>query len=230
MNEENVFDRVNSWIRDMEYSIVNLVSSIAPWLAPVIPAYLSYSHMIAFLEFPVWVSFIGAVVVEVLGLTTVHTVINFWNHNRKYSADKNKVPVGISIWTFVFYLGIVLTVNVMSEAAQFGFSVVVVAQALLTLMTIPAAITISIRGVLKEIKDDLKKPRTGGKKNLQQNSKSGEEYSDWRTLPHDDRMKVSTLSVKQISASYGVPDRTARNWKENAIKHAEQYVYGENEQ
>ena len=47
----------------------------------------------------------------------------------------------------------------MIEASQNGFSVRVVAQALLTFLTIPAAITVSIRNVLTETQNRIAAPR-----------------------------------------------------------------------
>jgi hypothetical protein len=165
---ENIFDQINSWIQDVEYSIVNLVSSIAPWLAPLAPAYMSYSHMQEYLNFPVWVSFSVASVVEMLGLATVSTTLTFWNHNRRYSSHKNRVPITIPILTFLFYLGIVMTVNVLIDAYISGFDVIVLSRALLTLLTVPAAITVSVRNVLKDVQKGLKKPKSERSKNVQE--------------------------------------------------------------
>lgn len=153
----NIFDRINDWIQSVEFSLVNLVSTVAPWLAPLAPAYLSYYHMRDYLLFPNWVALSIAGVVEMLGLSTISTSLMFWNHNRRYSADKNKVPISVPVFSFLFYLGIVMTVNVMLEVSQTG-TAVVLAKALLTLLTVPAAVTLAVRSMHREIREGLKKP------------------------------------------------------------------------
>ena len=41
----NVFDAINRWINSVEGSVVNLISAIAPWFAPLAPAYMAYQGM-----------------------------------------------------------------------------------------------------------------------------------------------------------------------------------------
>jgi len=220
----NIFDRINDWIQNVEYSLVNLVSTVAPWLAPLAPAYLSYYHMRDFLEFPVWISLAIAGVVEMLGLSTISTSLDFWNHNRRYSADKNKVPLVIPVFSFFFYLGIVLTVNVMLEINP---TAVVFSKALLTLLTIPAAVTLAVRTMHREIREGLKKPTKKKSGNLPEISGNLPQYKDWRNVPHDDRMKIATMSPKEITSEYSVSARTARNWQNQAVEYAQEFVYGE---
>lgn len=223
----NIFDRINGWIHNVEFSVVNLVSTIAPWLAPLAPAYLSYNHMLNILHFPVEIAISIALVVEMLGLSTISTSLMFWNHNRRYSADKNKVPVIIPIFSFLFYLAIVLTVNVMLEINQTG-SAIVWSKAFLTLLTIPAAVTLAVRAMHKEVQEGLKKPKKEVSGNLPKLSENLPPHSlDWRTLDHSDKMNVSTYSVRQVVETYGVSERTARNWKVQAEKYADEYVYSQ---
>lgn len=224
---KNFFDALNDWIREVEFSLVNLVSTVAPWLAPLAPAYLSFTHMNEFLNFPLWVSFSIAGVVEMLGLSTISTALMFWNHNRRYSADRNKVPISVPIISFLFYLGIVLTVNVLLEINQDGVALVV-AKALLTLLTIPAAVTLAVRTMHQELKEGLKAPKKEVSGNLPKVSEILPPHSlDWRNLNHSDRMKVSVCSVKEVVDEFSVSERTARNWKDQATKYAEKYVYSE---
>lgn len=228
MRNRNFFDALNDWIREVEFSLVNLVSTVAPWLAPLAPAYLSFTHMNKFLDFPLWVSFSIAGVVEMLGLSTISTALMFWNHNRRYSADKNKVPVFVPIISFLFYLGIVLTVNVLLEVNQDGMALVA-AKALLTLLTIPAAATLAIRTMHQELKEGLKSPKKEISGNLPKVTDNFPPHSlDWRNLSHEAKLYASSHSVKEIIEEYeGVSERTARNWKDNAIKYANEYVYSE---
>lgn len=217
---------LNDLIQEAEFSIVNLISTVAPWLAPLAPAYMSFNHMIGPLGFPLWVSFSLACVVEMLGLSTISTSLMFWNHNRKYSVEKNKVPVWIPVLSFLFYLTIVLTVNVLMDVNP---EADVLAKLFLTLMTIPAAVTLAVRAMHKDILQKLRKPGKKTSHDLPEISGNLPEpaFTDWRLVPHEDRMKISSMSTKQVVEGYGVTERTARNWRKDALVYAHNYVYNQ---
>jgi hypothetical protein len=159
---DNIFERINNWIQNVEFSLVNFISIVAPWLAPLAPAFLSFKHMREILEYPLWVSLALAGVVEMLGLSTISTTLTFWNHNRRYSADRNKVPLFIPILSFLFYLFVIMAMNVMLEANPSPGTIVIV-NALLTLLTIPAALTLAVRTMHQEMITGLKRPSTKGR-------------------------------------------------------------------
>ena len=156
----NIFDRLNDGIRNGEASLVNLLSAIAPWLAPLAPAYLSYTHMSSKLAFPKPIAWAVAIVVEVMGLSAVSTALLFWAHNKRYSKEYKKAPIKIVIGAFVFYLAVILAINVLLEISVANWALVT-AKSLLTLLSIPAALILAVRTqhqeLLNEIKD-RKKP------------------------------------------------------------------------
>lgn len=227
MQNENIFDRFNNWVQNIEFSVVNVIATIAPWLSPLAPAYLSFIHMIEYLHFPVWLAWTVAANVEMLGLATVHTMLTFWSHNRNYTTDKNRVPTLIPLGTFIFYLSIVLTINVMIEIVRFGYSPVVLAQGLLTLMTVPASVTLSIRAVFKEKKESIRQSNLQKRQHAGNSGTMAISREDWRSVSHEDRMKIAVMTPKEIAASYGIPSRTAYNWLEKAKEHAENYIYSQ---
>jgi hypothetical protein len=155
-----IFDEVNDWIRNSEGSVVNLLSAIAPWAAPVAPAYLSLMHMTHRLSFPQPVAISVAVVVEILGLTTISTAISFWSHNRRYqkAKDYKKAPVGLVIGAFVFYLVVIISVNVILDVFPESRVAVIVSNGLLTTLSIPAATVLAVRTqhteLVKAIKEE----------------------------------------------------------------------------
>lgn len=158
MNEQNTFEKINNWIRNVEGSVVNLLSSIAPWGAPLPAAYMSFTHMDTVLKFPVIVSVPVAAVIEILGFATVSTILSFWSHNRHYTDETKQAPIGLTIAAFVFYLAIVLTMNVLIDAttgtSSAGIAIIAV-RALLTLMSIPAALVLAVRTQHHEMLNDF---------------------------------------------------------------------------
>lgn len=150
----NFFDKANQWIEQTESSIVNFVSAFAPWLAPIIPAYLTYTHTQTILGFPVEIAFIGALVIEFLGLATISTSTTFWKHNQRYSSKENQVPLWIALGTFVFYLVVILTVNVVLSWRVYKAEELV-AITLLTSLSVPAAVTIAVRSQYADVKKEI---------------------------------------------------------------------------
>lgn len=150
----NIFDRLNFAIRGFEGSLVNFLSTITPWLAPLIPAYMTYIHVKTYLDFPEWVAWAAGITVEFLGLTTVSTTLTFWTHNQRYKQGVKRVPVIIPLFTFVFYLFTIITINVLLDVYQ--DRAVIAVRALLTLLSVPAAVIIATRRQHGEIIDEIR--------------------------------------------------------------------------
>jgi CRP-like cAMP-binding protein len=153
----NVFDRINDSIRNTEASLVNLLSAIAPWGAPLAPAYMAFHGMVDRLGFSLPVALVLAGVIEILGLATVSTAIQFWQHNRRQSAEYRRMPVIVPAGMFAFYLAVVVTVNVLLELPiPDQYHIPVIARALLTFLSIPAAVTLAIRTQYAELQREIK--------------------------------------------------------------------------
>lgn len=233
----NIFDRFNEWINDFEGSFVNSLTAFAPWIAPLAPAYMTYVHMVDFLEFPKILAFALAVMVEILGFGTVSTGLDFWFYNRRERAGNKKAPLTIIIITFAFYLVLILVSNVvidisnayLSEAWQKG--AVILVRLLLTLQTIPGALMVAARtghrDLLKEIKKEKEQklseifPKVRG-----ESDQNGQNFpKTWHellpTLSPDDIIWWSFIDsdiVKEMSKKHKVSERTITNWRTNAQK------------
>lgn len=199
----NLFDSLNSAIRNSEASLVNLLSAIAPWAAPIAPAYMSFFHMTGVLAFPEWVAGSVAVVVEVLGLSTISTAIAFWAHNKRYRTEFRKAPVWVAVTAFVSYLSIVLTVNVLLEATQAKYALIL-AKGLLTLMSVPAAIILAVRtqhtNLIDEMREDKDRRRQdkGDRSQTVRFTKKNEQFSEQR--PH--RSKIAEMITEYINQRF----------------------------
>jgi hypothetical protein len=192
----NIFDKANGYIRDTEASVVNLLSAIAPWGAPLAPAFMSYGGMVNTLNFPVWVALIIAGVIEILGLATVHTTIVFWQHNRRYKADMRKMPTALAGSMFGLYLVVILTVNVLMEAFISWPGMPIVARALLSLLTVPAAITMVIRTQHTELLHEIQS-------NRERNQSNRNETKPQLEVAKSSRERILELHHAQPSAKSG---------------------------
>ena len=154
--KENIFEKINFWIMSSEASLVNLLSAIAPWGAPTGAAYSTYFHSVEYLGYPDWVAFILALVVEILGLSTINTALAFWSHNkqRQYRANEKQAPLWAPISAFGFYLVVIILVNVIIDIAKAQDAIdggdrmiwaAIISRGLLILLSIPAALIMGVR-------------------------------------------------------------------------------------
>ena len=138
----NIFERLRQLTNETEATVIGLVAATIPWLAPIIPAYVAYQNMLSVLGFAPWLSFLGALVVEFLGLSSIHTAVQFWDYNRTRRKVDEAAPVYVAAAVGAFYLAVVLTVNVILDNAPVDQ---LIAKALLSLISVPAGVTLAIR-------------------------------------------------------------------------------------
>jgi len=244
---KNVFEILNDIIRDAETSLVNLLSAIGPWLAPLAPAAMSYTHMISSLNFPIWIALSVAVVVETLGLSSISTIIAFWSYNRRRIAEYKKAPVALAISAGIFYLVTVLSINVAMDATRL-FSLnpawaEIFSRALLTMLTIPAALILAIRTQHKELLDHADRerrealmvrkdqkpkkervPKNGNGNGTHEPRRKGMFIKDLRSGELRVAFEAAQAStpkacVDVIASKYAVSERTGWRWWDE-IKHA----------
>jgi hypothetical protein len=230
----NIFEKINGWIRGVESSVVNLVSAIAPWLAPITPAYMTYDNAVNKLHFPIWVAVPAAVVVEILGFSAVSTLLSFWFFNRRNRANAKKAPTEWVWLAFGFYLSLILFSNVILDWFHSAPWALVAVRALFTLQTIPAAVIVIARVGHKDLLADIaaeKKESEESKRKVTEGVTPAEESlpetypADWRKV----RAMISLEQVKSIAIDeskniafyYKVSERTARNWRGYAQKELE---------
>lgn len=230
MKQQTTFDKINSWIRNSEASLVNLLSALAPWAAPVAPAFMSYLHMTTELGFPPSIALTVAGVVEVLGFSAISTIISFWTYNKRKVAEYKKAPMWLSVFSFLFYLAIVMTVNVALDAANLVSTGAVVTTAdwtriftrgLLVLLSIPAGIILAVRVQHKELLDTIERDKTEAKE-----AKVARQASPVRTYAAEasygkksqfiDDVRSGRISPEvtapEIASMYGISERTAFRW------------------
>lgn len=231
----NNFDRLNEWIRDTENSIVNFLSAFSPWLAPLIPAYMTYQHAINRLEFPFLVAFAGSAVVEILGFSAVSTYLSFWFYNRRNRAEGKKAPLAVVVVAFGFYLTLIIFSNVLLDTFPDEKWAEITVRALFTLQTIPAAMLVSVRTQHRELLSEIakekqklseipSKPSESHKKDENRLSETFRNFpKDWRsledTLTYEQTVQIAQLTPTEVRAwanGIGVSEKTITNWRSNA--------------
>lgn len=150
----------NRLMRAVESILIDLFAATAPWLAPVLPAYMVWHSLTQRLDMPDWVSIVGALVIEFLGLSAISTTLALWTYNdhkresarepgkaakRKKGAlkrIKGLAPVWVAFGAGAFYLIVVLVVNVLLDQAG---PIERTAKALLSSLSVIAGIILAVR-------------------------------------------------------------------------------------
>jgi len=216
----------------METSFVDSVAGTTPWLAPVIPAWMAYHNMTSVMSFPWGVAFIGALVVECLGMSTVTTAVQFWDWNDKKRISDQAAPVNVALGTAGFYLAIILIVNVLLDMSDW---LQCLAKLLLSTLSIIGAVTLAIRSQHRRRVLDIEAEKQA--KRQERHEKLQDKYKmitrsdeiikrqklvvrfDWRALSENDKMCFAELTAEEISRQYpGISNRTIGDWRRRSKK------------
>lgn len=107
----NIFEKMVYAIKGAESAVVELLVTVGPWLAPATPAFMTYRHVTTNLGFsPIW-GLTTAIAVEILGFASVHTIAKFYQYNKQERSKGKKIPLVPILFTFIFYLAIVMVIN-----------------------------------------------------------------------------------------------------------------------
>jgi hypothetical protein len=231
----NKFDQLNEWIRDTENSIVNFLSAFSPWLAPLIPAYMTFQHALGTLKFPWFFAFAGSAVVEILGFSAVSTYLSFWFYNRRNKAEGKKAPLTVVIIAFGFYLALIIFSNVLLDTFPSEKWAEIVVRALFTFQTIPAAMLVSVRTQHRELLSEIAKEKRESSESKKKLSETPQKEEiplsetfrnfpkDWRSLEpnltYEQTVEIAQLTptkVREWANGIGVSEKTITNWRSNA--------------
>jgi len=135
-----------------EEKLIDNVARIVPWFAPLIPASFAYHNSVSVLRLIWYEAAVVAFVVELLGLATVHTFFSLAESMKTAKENKPKHETIIMGFMAAFYLAIVVTVNILLDLEHTWQ--IIAARALLSLISIPAAVTLSIRNLHKLRQND----------------------------------------------------------------------------
>lgn len=229
--------------KSLESKIIDKLGMLAPWACTALPAFLTYYHVLG-MGFPGWMAFLAAFAAETLGIVSIHTIITFQEHNRKYAEKSSETGVWIS---YGFYLFIIVMTNIMLEivkGTRSGWEIAAIA--LFALMSIPGGLLVSKRAQYKDMlerrAEQKRKTNETRKVNKEKkavtppDAKARQAYkevldeapkptvqsanfvsdeNDYRRLTDGARMALVGKTTKEIREMYPkLSERTAAHWKE----------------
>lgn len=146
---EETMRRWRSITQAAEGALLDNIAATTPWLAPALPAAIAYSNMTDHLHFEPWLAFIGALVIEFLGLAAVHTAFQLWEFNETKNDSEVEAPFWWAVGAGGFYLFIIIVVNIILETAvalsMWLEGSQILGKALLSLLSVVAAFVLALR-------------------------------------------------------------------------------------
>lgn len=182
MNRSEKFNKFVDAFFDFLSSVVgNFASNIVPLLAGILPAYLTWTHIVNVLGFPSWVGWAGAGVIEFIGLGAGNELMKVWNHNRRYKDEKNKMPMLAPFLTAFWYVAIMIAFNVILEAQPNSVFWKIVSIALFATLAIPAYTLVAGKTLRMEWKNERTEIRAERAANKASERTSTEQRTNKRT-------------------------------------------------
>lgn len=115
-----------SWLDHVENFLIILVSRIAPWAAPLAPAYLVARSMQDHFDAPLWVGIAVGITLEAVGVASAHITLEMHTYNTDPARVQNDpmapLWLGVTATIVYFVTGIVLTVvlEVVPDSIKFA--------------------------------------------------------------------------------------------------------------
>lgn len=131
-----------------EQNLIDHVARFTPFFVLAIPATFAYQNVtnVDLLNMPTSIGLLVAVSIEGLGLASVHTSLSLFEHLKQHKQKISAEAVVMLIMT-LFYLAVVVMINIVLDLHHEWQ--IITAKALLSLVSIPAAVTLSIRQLHK---------------------------------------------------------------------------------
>ncbi len=197
----NIFDKIVFYLDRTEVSFVTLLAKIIPLLVPIIPAYVGYSHVtnkVTGLAFEPWAGWVYGAVIEGLGYAAIYKAVQFWEHNRKYTAEKNQAPLQAAVVIYIVYLAVTMVVNVVLDWKSGLVLYKVLAIALISLLSVPAGLLMSISAIHTE-------RLTERERQNEQNRQRRNEQRTNNERTANERPNVSQIRVQKLPQRTNVP-------------------------
>ena len=102
-------------IDEFERTAVGLVTRLIPWLAPIPSAFLVGRATIQYLEYPIGIGIIAAVIIEALGLAATSTALDMYIYNQTRRKVDPPAPLFLAIVLVLAYLFIATCLTIIVE-------------------------------------------------------------------------------------------------------------------
>jgi DNA-binding transcriptional ArsR family regulator len=203
----------------IEQAVTEVAAKVGPLLAPVPTAYVVGHSVILNLSWPVWLGYVVAAVIELLGLATVNTALTLRDYNVSKRKSDPRAPVELSIALAGIYLVTAVTLAVLLDVFPFLAQWAGVAFPLLSLAGVTTlALRNDHRKRVAAIKAEKERRRKRRRERRQERKRKKAEMSEEaeRKLAEAER-KLAEARRKEVEArlaTLGSERKTLRQYQE----------------
>lgn len=230
---------MNKWINFQisESALTDKLIALSPWLTPLSAMQITITNMIDPLGYWPPIAILTGAAIEILLVAIFKTGLDFYQHNKRYKDEKNKMPLWIPILAFAFYIlliiGVVFTLEIPLDEKSKPW-VYAGIKASLVLLSIPAGVIISVRKMHQDTLEKLSrkgiKPEKDSESKAQvsesrvkvseSEKQTPETFARWPDVPDPIRREVAKLATwEQVQEKFPyLKDKTAQNWLRYAHK------------
>lgn len=206
----NIFDRIVYFLDHTEVSFVTLLAKVIPLLVPIIPAYVGFTHVTnktSGLGFEPWAGWVYGAVIEGLGYAAIYKAVQFWEHNRKYTSEKNQAPLMVAVVIYVVYLVVTLIVNVLLDYKAGVEVYKVVALGLISLLSVPAGLLMSVSAIHTERTHERTNAKEEARRNRSERT-NAEQPNEQRTNTRRTNTRTNTRTNRVFTPAPTNENRT----------------------
>lgn len=127
---------------NLETRLVNLVSALAPWLAPLPTAWLVYDRAQRFLTWPAWIAAIAGLTLELLGVGILATALMLWTYNAGKRKSDPEAGMRLPLALVALYF---ITAELLTAALDVWPFLSDYAAALFPLLSVAAFVLLALR-------------------------------------------------------------------------------------
>ncbi len=210
----NILEGIKRLFDSIELVLVDTIAAAVPWLAPLIPAYMTYRHVVHRFGWDTWMGWVTAAVVEGIGLSAVSTAYALWRYNSRYKR-KNAGPFWLAAATALYYLAVVILVNVILDVAE-GDAARIWAQGLLSTLSLVAMVILALRASYAARLAEDKKGKVGGKSRESSRKVSGKVSGKFPGKLEGGRLEglqVDRLEGLQVGRLEGLEGSRRGDWR-----------------
>jgi hypothetical protein len=231
-----VLGAVTKLVNNVESTWMNLLAAGIPYSVSLIPAMMTYRNAKKILGVDDWEALNMGAAIEFFGIVAMDTAIRFWHHNKKWQnrGAGNKAPFMLAVVAYLFYLAIIITVNVVMEIATSPIGSLhwfrgeafwrIVALSLLSTLSIYSGMVVAMRTQHKEVLNEKSKDKPQGNNNQpkqeqpqpqrQEKKKHASDFAPQITAMLDKTWanEQRVLSPKEITTRLKLDHNTAKGY------------------
>jgi len=141
-NLTDTLSKVQSDIDSLELFIVDQIVRFAPWLAPIPTAYLVGRSTVDHLNWPGIVAAVGALAVEVMGVSVNNTTLMLYGYNKSKLKTDPVAPTWLAGSLIGVYVVVAILLTIVLDVSP---DIVQYAPAIFPLLSLVGASTIALR-------------------------------------------------------------------------------------